>query len=1190
MGTGSSAENDHEDRPALLMCVLGPVTLIRNGKSTNIGGRRQRAVLARLAAAEGRFVSVDRLVEDLWGDAASASITTTLHGYLSRLRTSLDAPGRIHREGSGYALELAAEEVDARHFEHLAATGRHALTRDPQAAVGHFEQALALWRGPAYADLTDMDWARVAATRLDEMRWSVAEARFDAMLQLGWHDAMIASIEEAMHENPLRERFAAQLMLGLYRAGRQSEALRTYERTRRLLLDELGLDPSPELVRLEAAILAHEPWLAAPAPTRPAPGPEAAPADVAHRGATAAPKSPVALPPAVERHLRRPFVGRVAELAQLADAWRDALDGQRRLVVIEGEAGSGKSRLAARFAEQAHADGAIVMWGRSTTEAIVPYEPLVEGLRTVLRTVSPDARQRVIAGRHGLAMLVPFLAGGGSDALADGPEPGLAEPVTDRYVLFETVAELLDAESAAWPIVFVLDDLQWADRLSMRLLQHVLQHERSARVLAIGTLRTAPATDNPDLDELLSSLHRDTILRRVRLDGLDERDVAELLDVMGEGPSAARASAVHRATRGNPFFVTELASHGDALTLPASVRDVLAERLARVSPAATRLMSVSAVAGPTAPLPVLAAAAGLADLDFVDAVDEAIRAGLLSEEDGSNAEPSGSISFKHSLVQQAVLERLSRARRQALHLAVADALEAARASRMEVAHHLHEAGGLSPASRTARAAIGAGEHALAMLAYEDAQTWAIRAVEIARHADPHLRCEALLVRSDAERALGDRVAAREAAVEAADHAREAGDPMLLARAAEAMALARSGLGFDFGTGDDGLDRLLVEALNGLPDTEVVHRSRLLGASLANAAADGDLLALRGLSRDALALADAHGQPALVATAHLSSRMANWKVHLLDERLDADRQAWAAAAQSDSTHLQMNALLYGIADLTEAGLVHEALEWLERLRVRAARVRQPVYDAFVGFMDATRLLLQGEYARSAQLADDALVRGLQSHGINAEMAWAGQAFIRAWDRGELAGLTDIVDQAAARAPHLAIWRVGRALCMISSGRPEEARPVLEELVTDDGVRHNKDSLWLALSGLLVEIARAVDDRDRAAILLRELLPYRGRMVMTGLGRASLGPADRFVGVAAHVAGDLRLADEALAAAVEQARSMAAVPHVARALFDRAAVVHDLRGDDAEAEALRHRARRLADRIGLVLDSLAVSPSS
>src|SRR5207237_435002 len=160
------------------------------------------------------------------------------------------------------------------------------------------------------------------------------------------------------------------------------------------------------------------------------------------------------------------------------------LDGQRRFVVVEGEAGSGKSRLAAQFAVEAHAEGAVVMWGRSTTEAIVPYEPMVEALRTVLRTVSPEARQRVVTGRHGLAMM-----------------------------------------------------------------------------LVIGTVRLTPAVDNPALDALLGDLRRDIILKRIRLGGLGEPDVAELLGADGRSISPAHAAAVHRATRGNAFFVTELAHH-----------------------------------------------------------------------------------------------------------------------------------------------------------------------------------------------------------------------------------------------------------------------------------------------------------------------------------------------------------------------------------------------------------------------------------------------------------------------------------------------------------------------------------------------------------------------------------------------------------------------------------------------------
>lgn len=1175
----------------LLLRVLGPTTLERGGQPLNIGGRRQRAVLARLASAEGRLVTVDRLVEDLWGDGAQPSILTTLHGYISRLRTAMQEPNRIRREGPGYVLDVSPDEVDARIFERLASSGRQVLATDPAKALDHFERAIGLWRGPAYADLIEMDWARAAATRLEELRFSAVESRFDAMLRLGRHAAVVALSEEALHESPLREQLAGQLMLALYRAGRQAEALRVFERTRRHLLDELGLDPSPDLVRLQAAILAHEPGLAAPVSQRPIP-PSVTPSEpqgtIASDGGPAQTRlgaSPVTLPPAVERHLQRLFVGRAGELAALREAWQGALADRRRLVMIEGEAGSGKSRLAAHFAAEAHAAGAIILWGRATTEAIVPYEPLVEALRTVLRTVSPDARHRVIDGRKGLAMLLPFITDAAVVSEISQPELG-----TDRYVLFETVAELLDAESAESPIVFVLDDLQWADPLSIRLLQHLLQHERPARVLVIGTVRTVPATDNPHLDSLINDLRRQGLLTSLELGGLEQHEVAELLDASGQQAGAARAAAIHRATHGNPFFVTELARHGDDATLPASVRDVLAERLARMSASTSRLLAVTATAGPTASLPVLTQASGLDHDDFVDAVDEAIAAGLLTEEDSGGEADAGSITFRHSLVQQAVLERLSHTRRRAHHLTLADTLDALGAGRLEVAHHLLEAGALAGPERTVRAAVGAGREALAMLAYEDGSAWAQRALGVPGVVDPPGRCEALLLRSDAQRALGDRIAAREAAVAAADAARQAADPLLLARSAEAMALARSGIGFDFGTEDKGLDRLLVEALKGLPDSEITHRSRLLEASMANAAADGDLLALNGLSRDALELAAAHGQHSLVATAHLASRMSNWNVRLLEQRLAADRQAWEAAALSGSLHLQMNALLYGIVDLTEAGLVHEAKQWLERLRDRAAEVRQPVYDAFVGFMDATRKLLEGDYARSSQLVDEALVRGLHSHGVNAEQAWAGQLFIRAWDRGELAALTDTVEQAAARPPQFPIWRVARGLCLVASGRPDEARPVLEEMVGEDGIAHNPDSLWLAVAALLVEIARAVGDSERAAILLRELLPFRRRMIMTGLGRASLGPVDRVMGVAAHVAGDLDTADRLLASAVEQAQAMGAIPHVARALHDRAAVLEERDGEaDPLAQELRVRARELADRIGLVLDSLAISPS-
>jgi len=1177
MGSAGTGGSDVRDG-TLSLRVLGPTALERDGEPLAIGGKRQRAVLVRLALAEGRLVTVERLVEDLWGEDAQPSILTTLHGYVSRLRSALQEPSRLRREGPGYVLDLGPDEMDARTFERLAGLGRATLDDDPATALGHLERALALWRGPAYVDVLDLDWAAVAATRLEELRLGTLEARFDALLALGRHVAVLPEIEEALTAHPLRERFCAQLMLALYRAGRQADALRVFERTRRHLVDELGLDPSPDLVKLESAILGHEDWLAAPsvpggAPTRTA----------EERRERVGGASPVALPPAAERQLHRPFVGRDAEVAALAEAWEHTLDGDRKLVIVEGEAGAGKSRLAAQFASIAHARGAIVLWGRATSEAIVPYEPMVEALRTVLHTISGEARHRVLDGRTGLSLLLPFVADPDArEQLADADE-ARAELGADRYVMFETLAELLDAESAVWPLVFVLDDLHWADALSLRLLQHLLQHERPARLLVIATLRTVPAVTTPHLESFMTELQRAGALTRVSLGGLDEHEVAELLDA-SDSILATRASAIHRATHGNPFFVTELAEHGDTATLPASVRDVLGARLAKVPPSASRLLAVAAVAGPSASLPVLSTATGLDSDELIDAIDASLEVGLLAED-----EVTGSLTFRHGLVQQVVLERLSRTRRRTIHLDVADALEGAGATQLEVAHHLIEAGALVPGERTVMSAVRAGRETLAVLAYEEGLRWAQAALDVPGQLGPACRCEALLLRSDAQRALGDRTAARAAAGEAADEARRTGDPLLLARAAEAMALARAGIGFDFGTEDEGLDELLREALNGLPATEVAHRSRLLGASLSNAAADGDLLALRGLSQEALALAEANGQQTLIATAHLAARMSNWKVDMLDQRLAADRAAWDAALRSGSTHLQLNALLYGIVDLTESGRAEEGLEWLERFRIRAAEVRQPVYDAFVGFLDATLALMRGEYERSAHLADEALLRGLQSHGVNAEQAWSGQAFVRAWDRGELAGMLDLVEQAASRPPHLPIWRVALGTCLAAAGRPDEAAPILAEVVTEEhGIRHNPDSLYLAMGALLVEIAREVGDRERAAILLRELEPYHGRLIVTGLGRASLGPSDRIIGVAAHLVGDYDKADHHLTASADLCRRIGAVPHYARSLFDRATLLDERDGHGGEeAENLRARAEKLAGRIGLVLGSLGAA---
>jgi predicted ATPase/DNA-binding SARP family transcriptional activator len=290
--------------------LLGPVEAAVDGCTLELGGPRQRALLALLALDPGRPVAADRLVEELWHGAPPAGAATTLRTYVSRLRRALGTDAVVAR-GGGYA--LARGDADAARFERLLAEGRAALARGAAgAAAERLHAALAFWRGPALADARDADALAREAHRLDELRLDCVETRVEADLALGRHAELVPELRVLVGEQPLRERLWRQLVLALYRAGRQAEALAAYREARELLDRELGLEPGEELRELERAVLRQ---------------------DVDH------------VPPAETRHnLPAPttsLVGRNAELAELARLLR-----AHRLVTVTGLGGSGKTRLA----------------------------------------------------------------------------------------------------------------------------------------------------------------------------------------------------------------------------------------------------------------------------------------------------------------------------------------------------------------------------------------------------------------------------------------------------------------------------------------------------------------------------------------------------------------------------------------------------------------------------------------------------------------------------------------------------------------------------------------------------------------------------------------------------------------------------------------------------------------------------
>ena len=246
--------------------ILGPLEVRRSGRAVPLGGPRQRAVLALLLLEPNRVVSMDRLAEDVWGGDPPEGWATTLQTYVFHLRQALEpdrsrgaAGGVLVTRDRGYLLRVDREHLDGALFQDGFTAGRAALEAGRYAeAAETLRTALDLWRSPVLADLADYAFTRPEAARLAELRLAALEARIDADLALGRHDVLTAELEQLAAEYPLRERSHGQLMLALYRCGRQAEALAAYRRARDLLADELGIDPGEPLERLHAAMLAHD--------------------------------------------------------------------------------------------------------------------------------------------------------------------------------------------------------------------------------------------------------------------------------------------------------------------------------------------------------------------------------------------------------------------------------------------------------------------------------------------------------------------------------------------------------------------------------------------------------------------------------------------------------------------------------------------------------------------------------------------------------------------------------------------------------------------------------------------------------------------------------------------------------------------------------------------------------------------
>ncbi|HET8759110.1 MAG TPA: AfsR/SARP family transcriptional regulator [Solirubrobacteraceae bacterium] len=382
--------------------MLGPLEVLERDRVVALGGGQQRALLAMLLLHANEVVSGDRLIDALWGDDPPVNAAKTVQVYVSRLRKEI-GEGRIATRAPGYMLQVDRSELDLAQFEQLVGEAQRS---DPGRAAQTLRRALALWRGPALADLAYESFAQPEVARLEELRWAALEHRIDADLATGRHAELVGELGGLIAEHPLRERLRAQLMLALYRSGRQAEALSAYRQAQRELSDELGLEPSEELKRLEQAILRQDPVLeparAAPAVPTPSPGRSLLLAPGALAGLDALVR--LATPLAAAEPPRELVVAAIVDGSDLASATATLAKRREELLA------AGVAARAAAFSSRARGRDIVRLAGQESVDLVLSEiaQPRLDDDTTAVLGQAPcDVALLVGMPREG-PVLVPF--------------------------------------------------------------------------------------------------------------------------------------------------------------------------------------------------------------------------------------------------------------------------------------------------------------------------------------------------------------------------------------------------------------------------------------------------------------------------------------------------------------------------------------------------------------------------------------------------------------------------------------------------------------------------------------------------------------------------------------------------------------------------------------------------------------
>jgi DNA-binding winged helix-turn-helix (wHTH) protein/tetratricopeptide (TPR) repeat protein len=895
----------------------------------------------------------------------------------------------------------------------------------------------------------------------------------------------------------------------------------------------------------------------------------------------------------------RPFVGREAAMKRMRDSLEEAAAGRGRLLLLVGEPGIGKTRTAEELAREARAKGARVLTGRCYEgEGAPAFWPWVQVLRESLRDRNAEAVAEALgAGAVDVAELLPELR----ELLPDLEPASGGTPESARFRLFESVVAFLARESRGTPAVVVLDDLHWADKPSLLLLQFLAHELASTRLLVLGSYRDVEVGRRHPLAKALADLARGPHCERVLLRGLSREDVEQFLRGAGHDPSPLVVDAIYEMTEGNPFFLGEvvqlwasegidekLAGGASRIALPQGIRDAIGRRLDALSEECNRILTVASVLGREFRLRVLERVVALPAERLLELLDEAVAVRIAE----STPKSVGTYRFSHLLIRETLYDEVTTPQRVRLHRRAAEVLEEIYetdrdAHVAELAHHLYEAAPGGDVAKAVAVSLKAGEQAMRVLAYEDAAAHYKRALitlDLSERVSETRRCEILLALADAEDRAGEFERSRTTAQQAFASARSLARPDLLARAA----LGISGR-YDFGPLTDAGSAHLEEALETLGEDEPALRCRLL-ARLAVSYPCRDSVETRGdLSRRAVELARTLGDP----EALLQALAARGYPGLLGP--DADEMRLEVAAELEELARrtgQRDMILRAHEDRMRSylafGDMAAADREVEAHRRLATALRDSTNFYFTSFYGVARRIGDGRFTDAEREIRDCLEGGRRIARYNERHALAAfglfywHVFHYLRQKGELWRLTgeppDFKALATFEGPAV---ELAEAYLAYFTGKEEKARAIYGQVAESGFEKIPRDEWFLCELALLAELASFFRDAERAAALYDLLHPYADRNMVNQLIRTYDGSAHRFLGMLAATAGRLDDAVRHYEAAAEKNARMDARPALAWTLFEHAGALQERagRGDAAQAAALLDRCLEHAAALGM-----------